>query len=211
MDLSSIEPGETIVNVFAGDFRVNCSKRVNHSIFLLAKCIKVYEDWNIKFSSTASESKLNLVIMGKEIVNIDKLKIPKKSLNGVVSILSLDENGELEGLDDFLRSNPHKLKSKFYEGIKKIYKDRLQWLYNIYMKKSIETHWLFLQFASCLFFVFEDVLISKIFQLNFLIKAKSLHPFFGQWIRIQAISSWKQNWMELSKWNLGTSIYSIVY
>lgn len=76
---------------------------MNHSIFLLAKCIKVYEDWNIKFSSTASESHLNLVVMGKEIINMDKLKIPKKSLNGIVSVLSIDENGELEGLDDFLR------------------------------------------------------------------------------------------------------------
>ena len=103
-----------MVNVFDGDFSINCSKRVNHSIFILAKSIKVYDDWNIKFSSTASEKQLNLVIMGKEIINMDKLKIPKKSQNGTVSILSLDENGELEGLDDFLRSNPNKLKSKFY-------------------------------------------------------------------------------------------------
>lgn len=103
MDLNDIEPGETVVNAFAGDFSINCSKRVNHSIFLLAKSIKVYEDWNIKFSSTASEKLLNLVVMGKEIINMDKLKIPKKSQNGIVSVLSLDENGELEGLDDFLR------------------------------------------------------------------------------------------------------------
>lgn len=41
--------------------------------------------------------------MGKEIINMDKLKIPKKSLNGIVSVLSIDENGELEGLNDFLR------------------------------------------------------------------------------------------------------------
>jgi hypothetical protein len=74
-----------------GEFSVDISKKVSHNLFILAKSIKVYKDWNVTFSSETNH-KLNLVIVGKEFVNFEKLKIPKKSGNGVASILYLNEN-----------------------------------------------------------------------------------------------------------------------
>lgn len=44
--------------------------------------------------------------MAKSFVNVEKLNIPKNSANGIVSVLLVNGNGEIKGLDSYLKSNP---------------------------------------------------------------------------------------------------------
>ncbi len=89
-----------------GDFSIDCSHRVAHSIFILAKTIKVYQIWNITFKAVDSllerGKKINLVLMAKDFINFSKLKIPKNSSHGIASVIRIDNNNSLEGLDGFL-------------------------------------------------------------------------------------------------------------
>ena len=65
----------------------------------------------IRFNSEATKNsqKLNLVIMGRAMVNIGRVKPPKNTPNGLASILVLNEDDSLMGLDDSLKSNPERL------------------------------------------------------------------------------------------------------
>ena len=84
-------------------------------MLILAKTIKVYSNWSITFKSIAEKSsKLNLVLMGKEIINFQKLKIPKNSSNGIASVLTVDNNYSMVGVDEYLKENSDRLKSEFY-------------------------------------------------------------------------------------------------
>jgi hypothetical protein len=47
--------------------------------------------------------------MGQAMVNITRVKPPKNTPNGLASILVLNEDDSLLGLDDNLKNNPERL------------------------------------------------------------------------------------------------------